>query len=125
LAFITPHFYLVGLVGVDEIHFFLLLRQFHYDYCQLVPKMIDHDRPSTQPNPIKSPEMDYKKEDQTGIEPVTLGPAIPRSTPELLIPVNRRGAFVQYNRNFRGMGMAVVVRWPLCVSCTVDLIYYL
>jgi hypothetical protein len=26
-----------------------------------------------------------KKKDQTGIEPVTLGPAIPRSTPELLI----------------------------------------
>ena len=35
------------------------------------------------------PPAKNKKKDQTGIEPVTLGPAIPRSTTELLVLANR------------------------------------
>ena len=33
----------------------------------------------------KRDKLGDKKEEQTGIEPVTLGPAIPRSTTELLL----------------------------------------
>jgi hypothetical protein len=42
-------------------------------------------------------DLKYKKKDQTGIEPVTLGPAIPRSTPELLILVE----VISFFRNIR------------------------
>lgn len=40
-----------------------------------------------------------KKKDQTGIEPVTLGPAIPRSTSELLILFNILEIHWEYNHN--------------------------